>query len=135
MSHTLCIHLMVNPKQQPMCSVNEAGRDQHLCVDCAATKLGKLVDSISVVTVARMCSFSKCTGIHEQNKHEFSLVCARCLYGTIGYLSSVASFALFSENRRIGLRLLKLTRLLAKRHGKSADPLFEWPTNFERNTE
>jgi hypothetical protein len=128
-SHSLCIHLMTNPQHQPMCAINDSGRDEFCCVDCAATKLGRLVDSVSVATVARMCSFSKCP--HEQavqrgDEIDYSGFCFRCLLGTLGYLSTVTSFALFGEDRRIGLRLLKLIRLLAKRNGKSADPLFNW---------
>jgi hypothetical protein len=124
--HSLCIHLMTNPQHQPMCAINDSGKDEFCCVDCAATKLGRLVDSLSVTTVARMCSFSKCD--HEQAQRgdviDYSGFCFRCLLGTLGYLSTVTSFALFGEDRRIGVRLLKLIRLLAKHNDKSAAPLF-----------
>jgi len=128
MSHSLCVHL-ANSMAQPLCAINETEKAQLLCVDCAATKLGSLLaDGVSPRTLARIISFNKCQHPHmtQGGAVDYSGRCSRCFHGVIGYLSTVASFALFGEDRRIGLRLLKLIQLLARRNGRIDDALFEW---------
>jgi hypothetical protein len=123
---------------QPTCSITESGVEQRACVDCAATKLGTLLsDGISPGAVARKVRFNRCGHVQQtqyRDEVDYSGHCWRCMRGTLGYLSTVASFAMFGEDRRIGLRLLKLIQKI-EWHNRNGEPLRDWTATAAETTE